>query len=276
MRSTDAIPAAILAGAIAVAPPPALAEEDPIHVRWSDDVPATLVFAAGWMALVGLESEIVGDECGWCAGPGPVDRAFRSAFLAPDPAAAAMASDVLLYGVGAAFALSMDALAFRKGGGGGAVFGEDLAILVEAMMLTAFVTQSVKISAHRERPYVLYGGDHPVYGTGTDGVLSFFSLHSSFAASLAAATATLAFLRKRKAAPWIAAAGAALALAIGALRISADKHYASDVATGLVVGAAIGVAVPILHALPLHAKGEPGPTVAVAPGPGSLSVAGTF
>ncbi len=277
MRSTDRIGPPCLAAILCLAMAPrAMAGEDPIHVRLTDDVPATLVLAAGWLTLTGLQSGIAGHRCGWCMGPGPVDRAFRTAFLAPDPRAAATASDVLLFGVAPAFALAMEGLAFLPGGGGGHAFGEDLAITVEAMMLAAFLTQAVKIAVRRERPYVRYGGDHPLYGTGTDGVLGFFSLHASLAATLAASTATLAFLRKRRGAAWIAAAGAALAVVTGLMRISGDKHYVSDVIVGLAAGSAIGVAIPLLHALPLPHRKPGDPVVAVLPGPGSLSVVGSF
>jgi membrane-associated phospholipid phosphatase len=75
-------------------------------------------------------------------------------------------------------------------------------------------------------------------------------------------------MRGSRAAPWIAAAGAALAVTVGTLRITADKHYFSDVATGLAVGAAVGILVPLLHV-----RRAP---VAIAPAPGGVSVSGAF
>ena len=47
-----------------------------------------------------------------------------------------------------------------------------------------------------------------------------------------------------------------LALATGYLRIAADRHWATDVATGWAVGAAFGVGVPWL----LHRTAAPTPT----------------
>ena len=62
-----------------------------------------------------------------------------------------------------------------------------------------------------------------------------------------------------------------MATATAVLRLAADKHWATDVLTGLVLGAAVGVGVPLL----LHGK-EGGPRVQLAPMPGGLAVAGRF
>ena len=64
--------------------------------------------------------------------------------------------------------------------------------------------------------------------------------------SLASAAGTVATLRGYRLMPLVWATLMPLAIATGDLRSGGDKHYLSDVLTGAVLGAAVGVALPLL------------------------------
>ena len=264
--------ACALALAALLWPRPACAGD--VQVTWTDDVPATVTLLAAWLALSGLQDGIVGHDCAWCSAPGPVDRAARGALLAPSPRAANAASNVMLYGVVPAFSLATGLIATRLSGDSWVALAEDVTLVAESFALASLVTGLVKISVRRTRPYLEFGGDDPLYRDGSMDVTGFFSGHSSMSASVAASTATLAFLRGRPGAPWIAVTGGAVALTTGMLRIAADRHYLSDVLVGLAVGTAVGILVPVLHALPLGRGGAA--SISLSPSPGGLGVSGLF
>jgi len=261
---------AVAALAAALVAPPAAASG--VEISWSADVPATVTALSAWLVLEGTMEGSVGSRCGICSGPGRVDRWFRSWLLGRDPGAASIASDAMLGGVAGLVSLS-EILIVRLGGEPWMDLAEDLMLVTEAVATTAFVTVGIKISVRRTRPYAFFGAGDPLYDEGSRDVTGFPSLHTSLAFALAASAATVSFLRHRPAAPWIAASGAILALATGTLRIVADRHYFSDVAAGLLIGAAVGVLVPLVHALPL---GGARVSIAIAPAPGGAGVAGVF
>lgn len=120
----------------------------------------------------------------------------------------------------------------------------DVVIMGQAVAVTRAVTQIVKVSARRHRPFVHAQGPDAVADS-PDGTLSFFSGHASTSFSIAASAATVATLRGYKAAPWMWT-GLAIAGTTGYLRVAADKHYATDVLTGAAVGTAIGVGLTYL------------------------------
>ncbi|MBK9073110.1 MAG: phosphatase PAP2 family protein [Myxococcales bacterium] len=120
----------------------------------------------------------------------------------------------------------------------------DVVIMGQAVAVTRAVTQLVKVSARRHRPFVHAQGPDAVADS-PDGTLSFFSGHASTSFSIAASAATIATLRGYKAAPWMWT-GLAVAGTTGYLRLAADKHYATDVLTGAAVGTAIGVGLTYL------------------------------
>ena len=123
---------------------------------------------------------------------------------------------------------------------------EDLAVLAEAMQIDAGLTQWAKVAFHRARP-ILYTSQAGTSQT-VDNGRSFPSGHASF--SFAAAAAAASILDRRH--ELRSHAGEVVALFAGAtatsiLRVSAHRHFPTDVAAGAVLGTAIGWIVPRLH-----------------------------
>lgn len=124
----------------------------------------------------------------------------------------------------------------------------DLLVTVEAVGLAAAASGAVKHVFHRPRPFVHFCD--PVDPAGIcqhDAQQSFFSGHTAMAFAGAVAAGRLASLRGARNESAIWASGLTLATSTGLLRIAADKHYATDVLAGLVVGGAAGWWVPLLH-----------------------------
>jgi membrane-associated phospholipid phosphatase len=104
---------------------------------------------------------------------------------------------------------------------------------LQAQLFTGGVTFIVKELTHRARPetgednYAWYG---PFEGKGND---AFFSGHTSLAFS----TATMIFLHTGKK-WWVGLLGYSIASAVGISRMQQQKHWASDVVAGALVGTA--------------------------------------
>ncbi|MEE8165480.1 MAG: phosphatase PAP2 family protein [Myxococcota bacterium] len=119
---------------------------------------------------------------------------------------------------------------------------------VESIGLTLFATELVKLVAGRDRPYTQGCGPSAPRDAdcGTeDSHRGFFSGHASLAAAGAGLTCSFAVKRDAwgtsstaRAAP--CALGVAAALTTGLLRISADRHWGSDVLVGFGIGALVG------------------------------------
>ena len=82
-----------------------------------------------------------------------------------------------------------------------------------------------------------------------DAQRSFFSMHTSTTASYCFFTAMLVqqYSDKKwvKTSTWIAAA--VVPIVTGFLRVRGGQHFVTDVASGYLVGAAVGIGVPYLH-----------------------------
>ena len=123
-------------------------------------------------------------------------------------------------------------------------------VVLESSAVSAALVQGVKFFAARKRPFVRYG-DGETSGTydvnSNDSHISFPSGHTAFATSLGVSLAMTASLEESPAAPWLWGAAAAMSVTTASLRMIAEKHYFSDVAVGAAIGAACGVAFPLLH-----------------------------
>ena len=250
---------AIFAASALGAAPAAAQEDTPVReleVRRGVAFPIAVGFGVGWVASELAKDELAPDPCRWCDSVPAVDRRVREAWKWENTHAAATASDVLDFAVVPALVLGGDALLASQHG---ALSGwdEDAIVILEAAMIASAVNQVVKFSVGRERPFVHHlesdeekaKTEHPA-----DNNVSFYSGHTSLAFALAGAGGAVAEMRGYDNGWVVWPVAGAMAATVGYLRIGADKHWFTDVATGAVVGGTIGVGVPYL----LHRPREKG------------------
>jgi membrane-associated phospholipid phosphatase len=126
----------------------------------------------------------------------------------------------------------------------------------EVIALTGAFTSLTKNLIKRPRPFVYNGQVDLHYKQEKDAQYAFFSGHTSVTAAMCFMTAKIFqdYNKGSKAIPWVWAAAATFPAITGVLRQQAGKHYWTDVVTGYVVGAAIGVLIPELHRAKLFQK----------------------
>ena len=161
-------------------------------------------------------------------------------------------------------------------------------IAFETFAVTAAVQTVVKITVGRERPYGRACGDS-LSSTHRDceGSRRYYSFYSGHAAQSFAAAGLNCMHHAyvplygggaADAAPCIA--GFTLAGVTGALRIAGDQHYFTDVATGAVMGTAIGLGVPwFFHfraGVSREAVPSQAPSLRVLPMPNGAMMTGRF
>jgi membrane-associated phospholipid phosphatase len=146
---------------------------------------------------------------------------------------------------------------------------DDVTPVVQAAIVASLIQHVTKLTAARQRPYAHYAAPGTLVPTEEDNV-SFFSGHTSLTFSLAVSSGVVASTRGYELAPYIWASGLTLAAATGYLRIAADRHYATDVMTGAVVGSIVGYVWPrLVHP---HVQRD----VAIVPTSNGLALAGQF
>lgn len=124
-----------------------------------------------------------------------------------------------------------------------------LGILIETLTTTVGVGSLVKLAARRPRPYTYAVGYDPEAGN-LDDQASFFSGHTATVAAAGASLAYFAFAEhhERKAfAITTLTLGAATTGVVAMLRVRAGQHFPTDVITGAIVGASLGVLIPDVH-----------------------------
>src|SRR5712692_9462940 len=123
-------------------------------------------------------------------------------------------------------------------------------IVGESAAVSAAMVQSMKFFVARKRPFVRYGNGETsgAYDVNDrDSHVSYPSGHTALATSLGVSMAMTATLEESPAAPWLWGAAAVMSVSTATLRMIAEKHYFTDVATGAAIGAACGVVFPVLH-----------------------------
>ena len=185
------------------------------------------------------------------------DEAVRNVLRAPTFSgrlAAADVSDVLL-GLSVTNALLGDPLVNATWARKSPKVGQQIFLMnLEVLAVTMGIQQLTANSVGRERPYGRTCGSSDLPAdtrlcTRNDRYRSFFSGHTAIPFSMAAATCThhlkLGLSGKFS---WATCLGSFLVAGTsGALRIVGDFHYATDVATGALVGSALGFGLPLLH-----------------------------
>jgi membrane-associated phospholipid phosphatase len=228
------------------------------------------------------------DTCRWCDGPigtpvNGVDDWFHDRLTATgfSRTQANTMSSVLAYGLMPAAAVGTTLFATGPHATSGAGL-RNLVILAETVAVAETLTETIKISTARQRPYVHYqhlgtpGGppsDLPV--PSTEANLSFPSGHTSLVAAVGTSAAMLATLEDSPAAPWLWGATGVATVATGTLRMISESHYLSDVLAGAAIGAACGVLVPLLHRRG-SALGGATPVAVPTAGGASFLVTGSF
>jgi membrane-associated phospholipid phosphatase len=247
------------------------------ELRW-DHVLDPVVLGAGsaaWLASELLKGALVPSSCRWCEVDG-LDLAARDALVWRSPDVAGSVSSVLAFGLAPASA----ALTLGLAANHDQVFAHDVVgdvvIVGEATVLAMDLDQLTKFLAARQRPFAYErGAGERAHAAAPEDDLSFFSGHTTATFALAASAGTVATMRGYRWAPATWIAGGALAITTAYLRIAADKHWLTDVLTGMVVGAAVGVLVPVAFHSPRSdapAATTPLSPIGLAPAPVDAAV----
>jgi hypothetical protein len=223
------------------------------------DVPIILAAAAGGALTYALESPLITRTC-------PCDRNSVNGFdrfvIGNHSNLAGWISDVT---VGLSLAVPV-ALAVATAPTY-ATLVEDLTVFVEALSIAGALVSITKVAVDRPLPRV-YEGDPALIGRAR-GYRSFYSGHTTLAFTAMAATSVTIGLRyDRTLVPWLVTGLVGGSVAVE--RLLGGYHFPSDVIVGALVGTAVGVAVPLLHARRSSLR------IAVLPAAGGLmlSVAG--
>jgi membrane-associated phospholipid phosphatase len=194
-------------------------------------------------------------ECRWCdENLNAIDEGARNALRWPRArlVTARVLSDLSADGLAPAATIGVSAIlaAYDDRFSGVPI---DILITAQAVSLAGVVTQLVKFSAGRMRPSTraLPAAERPST-RGSDSYISFYSGHTSYAFSLAAAAGTIASMRNYPGAGWVWGSGLLVASATGYFRIAADQHYLSDVLAAAAGGSLIGFVVPYFLHGPAH------------------------
>ena len=222
----------------------------PMPINLPLDISVTATAIITWVTLEVLKPELA-TPCRWCdrnaQGQSTLngfDRSIRTAFKWNDTKTADSLSTVFSFGLAPAAGIGVGAAI----AGYDRRIGElpaDLLVVAESAALAIDVNQVTKFLVARERPYVHARTPAERSGSrGSDDNLSFFSGHATLAFALSTSAGTIATMRRYRLAPLMWVTGMTFATAGAYLRIAADRHYATDVVTGMVVGAAVGFSVP--------------------------------
>jgi membrane-associated phospholipid phosphatase len=257
--------ACLALAALLGAPVPDAALPQPLEVyrlKLAVDVP---IIVAGGIATVAarffLKDQLTRMSC-------PCDRAGINVIdrgaVGNDSHFAGTASDITVVAAIAAPPL-LDLLDL----GANRALGEDLIVFAETMAVNASLEQVVNFASSRPRPRT-YLND-PAYTTTADAYLSFYSGHVAYTfAALSMASTTLRLRYGEQVWPWIVTGAVGGSMAVE--RVLAGSHFPTDVATGALVGTALGIAIPWLHARPGMKQLSIQPT----DGGRGLAVAGAF
>ena len=120
---------------------------------------------------------------------------------------------------------------------------------IETLLLNFAITSMTKELVQRTRPFVYYDDVPMSKKVRKDARASFFSGHTSMTATgtFFSAMVYTQMHPKSKWTPLVWTGAATFPLGVGLLRYSGGKHFWTDILTGYLVGATIGVLVPHLH-----------------------------
>lgn len=212
----------------------------PYRIRWEFDVPISGLALAGTMTtFIGFDPPDCLPNCTPPASLNGLDALVVGNY---NRGAHGVANAMVLTMLYAPMALD---LADSKGVG----FLEDMVVFYESILVSQMFTQIMKSATSRDAPLVYNPNALDEDLESADAGRSFWSGHTSTSFAAAAAYATTFWLRNPDSAWRFVVVGVAgsLAATVAALKIEAGYHYPTDVIAGGLAGAAIGVAVPMMH-----------------------------
>ncbi len=128
-------------------------------------------------------------------------------------------------------------------------YGDIMTLYGEAILLNTGITMMTKSLFRRPRPYAFSEALTDEYKLSRAAKTSFISGHTSTVAvnSFFAAKVFSDFYPESKWKPVVWITAVALPAATGILRVTAGRHYPTDVIAGYAVGATIGILIPHFH-----------------------------
>lgn len=208
-----------------------------------------------------LKPSLAASSCRWCEPPA-FDRSVRDALVWRDTRRASFLSSMDAYvvaplvGFGLVIASDHDTSWSR--------LIDDTLPVAETVAISQILTQIVKFSVGRQRPYAHFAD--PGAPSSNDDNASFWSGHSALGFSITASSGLICHWRHYWTEPYVWGTGIAISLSTEYLRIGADKHYLSDVVVGGLVGIGSGLLVPRLMRRDIK----------IVPIPDGAAVVGTF
>ena len=220
------------------------AADDPRRDR--DRLLHTIPFVVGgsvYLVLeLGIKDAITPDHCRWCKS-NPLDTAARNRLIWTDAHDGDKFSNYTGYIGNPAVAIGLLLVSSANDPSFRTMF-DDVVPVLQAGIVTGLLNQTLKVLTVRRRPFAEFGGT--VTRAPNDVNTSFFSGHTALAFAMVTSSATVAHLRGYDTEPALWVGGLTLATLTGYYRIAADAHYFTDVVAGGLVGAAVGVAIPML------------------------------
>jgi membrane-associated phospholipid phosphatase len=172
--------------------------------------------------------------------PNEVNAFDRGAIGNKSPTAATL-SDVTVLAVLVA-PLAIDAVNL---GGFHQVWWQDAVVFAQTLAINGALMTTAKFVVQRPLPRT-YAGD-PSLIDRPEGYRSFYSGHTSTVfAGLSATAMTIRLRYGEKTWPWIVTGVVGTSVAIE--RVADGRHFPTDVMAGAVMGTAVGIVVPLLHA----------------------------
>lgn len=222
----------------------------------------------GLILEVGFTGQNRGPWCGLACDPATVNPFDRTVIGWYNPNAA-RASDATLYlSIGIPFLAQAIDTAISKPSDGWKGYGKDVLVLAETLAVTAGITNFLKYTVGRARPFSYMDTLPDEVRLQRDAGLSFPSGHTSMAFAMATSWSWL-YMKRHPGGPgvvpvWIGSY--ALAATTALLRPVAGKHYWTDIMAGAAIGIGVGLLVPWLHELVARKNRKAGdPTVILSP-----------
>jgi membrane-associated phospholipid phosphatase len=244
------------------------AQAGELEVNWPVDMTVTGVGALVYILTeTAFKKQLGPDECRWCDEPlNGLDREVREGLRWESTRTADYISNVTGFMLAPASALGLLGI-IAEVDGKRANWPADGLVVVESAVVASAITQLVKMTAARERPFVHFAASSDPRSRPSRTTCRSSPATPRCRFSLAVASGTVASIRGYRAAPLVWATGLTVAATTGYLRIAADRHYFTDVLTGAAVGAAVGFSVPYFF----H-RGD----TQIAVTPSSISVVGRW